>query len=194
MKQGQKVQGKQGRKSLKGTRGNTVGAPPKSFRMPNGKFSIAGLISLNVGSCGLTCRNKLSELVINPAKGTGNPNGTVYQLQSRKQSGGKVGRPEAMFVTKENYDKTKMVLFQDTPVEVKAPKTPRVKKVKKTSADVTPSPAPVIPAPASPAAVVETSSTTPIVETVPVAEVAPVVVTETAPVVSPVETTFPVIA
>ena len=181
MKQGQKVQGKQGRKSLKGTRGNTVGAPPKSFRMPNGKFSIAGLISLNVGSCGLTCRNKLAELVINPAKGTGNPNGTVYQLQSRKQPSGAVGRPEAMFVTKENYDKTKMVLFQDTPVEVKTPKTPRVKKVK-TSIDATP-PAPVIPPSDSPAA--------PVVETVPVAEV---VVTETAPVVSPVETTSPVIA
>ena len=176
MKQGQKVQGKQGRKSLKGTRGNTVGAPPKSFRMPNGKFSIAGLVSLNVGSCELTCRKKLKALTINLAKGKGNPDGTVYQLQSRKQAGGGPGAPEDIFVTKENYDKTKMVLFQDTPSE--PAKTPKVKKTKTDPAaplvDVTPAPVETVPV------------------SVPVAEVAPIA--EATPVAAAVETASTVAA
>jgi len=105
------------RKSMKGVWGHK-GAPPKATRWPKGPFNYERLFAMNVDpsgkdpkkSCALTLRTKVADGLINLPNGETNAFGTVYQLVSKKQPRGKVGRPIDIFVTKENYDAATMPL------------------------------------------------------------------------------------
>jgi hypothetical protein len=120
------------RKSLKGVWGHK-GAPPKDTRWPKGAFTYERLFAMNVDetgkdpkkSCELTLRNKVAAGLINLPDGTTNPNGTIYQLVSKKQPHGKVGRPIDVFAMKDNYDPATMPLKPAKPA--KGTKPVRVK-------------------------------------------------------------------
>lgn len=142
-------QNKSVRKSLKGKYGK-VGAPPKATKFPRGAFTMEALFNMNKNQCELSLRNKVDARL---------EDGSLIQLKSRKQAGGKVGRPKAVFVLKDNFDASK---HEKADVKAKTPKA----KVTKTrtvvtvtaEATVTPTTPPVpeasvIPATSAPAAV-----------------------------------------
>lgn len=155
-KQTRKNRTPRARKSLKGVWGHK-GAPPKPVRWPKGAFTYERLFALNVDttgkdpkkSCELTCRTKVSNSLINLPDGTTRADGTIYQLTSKKQPHGKVGRPIDVFVLKENFDQATMPL--------KPAKGTKPLKVKVT---VTP-PTPTTPAVAQPVPVVNTTPANP---------------------------------
>ena len=105
------------RESLKGQWGHT-GAPPKNIHWPKGMFTFGRLFAMNVDktgrdpkkSCELTLRTKVADGLINLPDGTTNATGTVYQLVSKKQPHGKVGRPIDIFVLKGNFNQATMAL------------------------------------------------------------------------------------
>lgn len=108
------------RKSMKGIWGHK-GAPPKDTRWPKGPFTYERLFAINVDetgkdpkkSCELTLRSKVSKQLINLPNGTTNGDGDIYQLVSRKQPHGKVGRPIDLFCMKSDYDGRTMPLKPD---------------------------------------------------------------------------------
>jgi len=147
------------RRSLRGKWGK-VGAPPKATRFPRGAFTMESLFTLNKNQCQLSLRNKVDAKLAD---------GSLIALKPRKQAGGKVGRPKAVFVLKDNFNKDK---HEKADVKAKTPKTRTV---------VTVSPSPVAP------------TTPPVPEATPVAAtsvVVPVatVVPPTPEVATPVET------
>ncbi len=85
-------------RSLKGKRGTQVGAPPKSFRLPKSSFTMAQAFITNKNQCHLSVRKKVDAMIAA---------GSLIQLIARKQAGGGVGRPKAVFVKLENFDATK---------------------------------------------------------------------------------------
>lgn len=87
-------------RSLKGKRGNQVGAPPKAFRINSTPFTMASAFNTNKNQCHLSVRKKIDALLAA---------GSIIQLASRKQAKGGVGRPMAVFIKAENYDATKHV-------------------------------------------------------------------------------------
>lgn len=123
------------RKSMKGVWGHK-GAPPKETRWPKGAFTYERLFAMNVDatgkdpkkSCELTLRNKVAAGLINLPNGTTNAAGTIYQLVSKKQPHGKVGRPIDVFAMKENFDPATMTLkpakVTTKPVRVKVTAAP----------------------------------------------------------------------
>lgn len=123
------------RKSMKGVWGKK-GAPPKATRWPKGSFTYERLFAMNVDandpkkSCELTLRNKVALRLINLPDGTTNAAGTIYQLVSKKQPHGKVGRPIDVFAMKENFDPATMTL--------KPAKGAKVVRVKVTAAPAQP--------------------------------------------------------
>jgi hypothetical protein len=156
-------------KSQKGEWGH-IGAPPKKTNWPKRPFTMATLFSRNEHQCELSLRNKVD---------AGVKDGTILELQSKKQAHGAVGRPKSVFVLKENYDKSTMTLA-----------TAKVKKTKvaPVSTPVAAAPASVAVAPAAPttAAPAEAASTT----APPPAQSAPAV---SEPVSSPAAETAPAI-
>jgi hypothetical protein len=160
---------KTNRKSQKGTWGK-IGAPPKAVHWPSTPFTIGLLETRNTLQCSLSLRNKVAELLVKGVTLVGKvatgPNGApvadgmVVELESKKQPGGAVGRPKAVFVLAENFDSSKMVLKgtkteDTTPV---APKTRKPRKVKTEAVAASPVPesAPVSAEPAPAPAPVET--------------------------------------
>jgi hypothetical protein len=111
------------RRSLKGKWGK-VGAPPKATRFPRGAFTMESLFTLNKNQCELSLRNKVDAKLAD---------GSLIALKTRKQKGGKVGRPKAVFVLKDNFNKDN---HERADVKPKATKTRTV---------VTVSPTPVAP-------------------------------------------------
>jgi hypothetical protein len=89
------------RRSLKGKWGK-VGAPPKAIKFPRGAFTMESLFNMNGTekgvNCELTIRNKVADRL---------DDGSLIQLKARKQAGGAVGRPKAVFILKENFDASK---------------------------------------------------------------------------------------
>lgn len=121
------------RKSMKGKWGR-VGAPPKSTSFPKGAFTMETLFGRNKNQCELSLRTKVD---------AGLAAGEIIALKTRKQAGGKVGRPKAVFVLKENFNKEK---HERADAKAKTPKTRTVISV---------SPSPVTPtAPPIPTATV----------------------------------------
>lgn len=92
-------------RSLKGKRGNQVGAPPKAFRLNSTPFTMASAFNTNKNQCHLSVRKKIDALLAA---------GSIIQLASRKQAKGGVGRPMAVFIKAENYDATKHTLLNGT--------------------------------------------------------------------------------
>jgi PHD/YefM family antitoxin component YafN of YafNO toxin-antitoxin module len=153
---------KTGRPSLKGQKGS-VGAPAKEIKIPSGPFTMAKLFKLHAAGkyqqCHLTLRNKVEASV---------DSGELIALTPRKQKGGAVGRPAAVYIKADEFDKTKHVKA------VRKAKTP-----KKTQAvavtepivvveTVAPAAAPVV----SESAVVPTPDVTPVAQvSIPVNEV-----------------------
>jgi len=119
------------RRSLKGKWGK-VGAPPKAIKFPRGAFTMESLFNMNGvakgNNCELTIRTKVANRLAD---------GSLIQLKARKQAGGKVGRPKAVFVLKENFDKDK---HEKADVKVKTAKTRNVVTV---TASVAPTAPPV---------------------------------------------------
>ena len=142
-KQTRKNRTPRARKSLKGVWGHK-GAPPKTPRWPKGPFTYERLFGMNVDptgkdpkkSCELTLRNKVAKQLINLPNGTTNAAGDIYQLTSKKQPRGKVGRPIDVFVLKSEFDARTMALKPAKPA--KGTKPVRVKVT---------APAPVAPTP-----------------------------------------------
>jgi len=105
------------RKSMRGVWGHT-GAPPKDIKWPNGIFTYKRLFAVNVDTegknhnkvCALTCRSKVEEKIINQPDGSTNQTGEIYQLMSRKQPYGRVGRPIDLFIKKDQFDPAVMTL------------------------------------------------------------------------------------
>jgi hypothetical protein len=154
------------RKSLKGKWGR-VGAPPKATKFPRGAFTMESLFNMNKNQCELSLRNKVDDKLAD---------GSLIALKTRKQKGGKVGRPKAVFVLKENFDKDKhekadtkaktpkaktrtVVTVSTTPVAPTAPPVPA-------AAAAVPSPSPEVTAPVETAATVEVPVSTPASEPV----------------------------
>jgi hypothetical protein len=164
------------RKSLKGKWGR-VGAPPKATKFPRGAFTMESLFNMNKNQCELSLRNKVDDKLAD---------GSLIALKTRKQKGGKVGRPKAVFVLKENFDKDKhekadakaktpktrtVVTVSATPVAPTTPPVPEATPVAATSAAVVPpaevvAPTPEVTATAEPVATVETPAPTPASEPV----------------------------
>lgn len=140
MKKANKTRKPRARESMKGVWGHK-GAPPKKLRPPKGPFTYERLFKLNVDpngkdpkkSCELTLRNKVANQLINLPDGSTNAAGDIYQLVSKKQPRGKVGRPIDLFCMKSDFDARTMALKP-----AKAAKPARVKVT---------APAPTTPAP-----------------------------------------------
>ena len=157
------------RRSMKGKWGK-VGAPPKATNFPNGAFTMATLFGRNKNQCELSLRNKVDDKLAD---------GSLIALKSRKQAGGKVGRPKAVFVLKANFDASK---HEKADAKVKTPKPTKTRTVVTVTAQVAPT-APPVPegtpvaatsAPVEVAAVIEAPVTSAPVETVPAVVEAPV--------------------
>lgn len=92
--------------SQKGKRNGQVGAPPKPVRFPRGQFTMKTLFGLNsqgrTAQCQLSVRTKVDALIAS---------GDLIRLVSRKQAKHGVGRPESVFVTKDNFNASKMTRF-----------------------------------------------------------------------------------
>ena len=142
------------RRSLKGKWGK-VGAPPKATKFPRGAFTMESLFNMNKNQCELSLRNKVDAHLAD---------GSLIALKARKQAGGKVGRPKAVFVLKDNFDASK---HDKADAKAKTPRTPKTRTV------VTVSPTPV--APTAP----------------PVPQGTPVAATSVATIEPPVETVAP---
>jgi hypothetical protein len=119
-------QNKSNRKSMKGRWGK-VGAPPKATKFPRGAFTMESLFNMNKNQCELSLRNKVDAKLAD---------GSLIALKARKQAGGKVGRPKAAFVLKDNFDASK---HEKADAKVKTPKPAKTRTV------VTVSPTPVSP-------------------------------------------------
>ena len=141
------------RKSLKGM-WHKKGAPPKDTRWPKGPFTFERLFAMNVNttgkdpkkSCKLTLRTKVAKQLINLPNGATNAAGDIYQLVSKKQPHGKVGRPIDLFCMKSDFDGRAMTLKP-----AKADKPTRI-KVTATQVQVVPKPVAVqVLQPATPA-------------------------------------------
>ena len=145
-------QNKSGRKSLKGKWGR-VGAPPKATKFPRGAFTMESLFTLNKNQCELSLRNKVDAKLAD---------GSLIALKARKQAGGKVGRPKAVFVLKDNFNKDK---HERADVKAKTPKTRTVVTVSPTPVAPTAPPVPE----ATPVAASSVATVEPPVETAPVA-------------------------
>ena len=141
-KQTRKNRNPRARKSLKGVWGHK-GAPPKTPRWPKGLFTYERLFGMNVDptgkdpkkSCELTLRNKVARQLINLPDGTTNAAGDIYQLTSKKQPRGKVGRPIDVFVLKSEFDARTMTL--------KPAKAGKPTRIKVTAPQVQVAPTPV---------------------------------------------------
>jgi len=143
-------------KSLKGKWGH-VGAPPKATKFPKTPFTMAVLFGKNKNQCQLSLRNKVDALL---------SAGKLIALKTRKQKGGAVGRPKAVFILKDSFKADKHTKLDAN--KVKAPKvktlkvkTPKVKAIKRTRSVITvtsaaPASAPVVPVAAHPQVVVVT--------------------------------------
>jgi len=140
------------RRSLKGKWGK-VGAPPKATRFPRGAFTMESLFTLNKNQCELSLRNKVDAKLAD---------GSLIALKARKQAGGKVGRPKAVFVLKDNFNKDK---HERADVKAKTPKTRTVVTVSPTPVAPTAPPVPE----ATPVAASSVATVEPPVETAPVA-------------------------
>ncbi len=147
------------RRSLKGKWGK-VGAPPKATKFPRGAFTMESLFNMNKNQCELSLRTKVDGKLAD---------GSLIALKTRKQKGGKVGRPKAVFVLKENFDKDK-----HERADVKA-KTAKTRNVVTVTATVPPT-APPVPE-ATPVAATAPATIEPQAEATPAVEV-----TATAPV------------
>lgn len=112
------------RESMKGVWGHK-GAPPKTPRWPKGPFTYERLFRMNVDptgkdpkkSCELTLRNKVAKQLINQPDGSTNGAGDIYQLPSKKQPRGKVGRPIDVFCMKSDFDGRNMTLKPAKPAK-----------------------------------------------------------------------------
>jgi hypothetical protein len=144
------------KKSLKGKWGH-VGAPPKKTKFPKTPFTMAVLFGRNKNQCELSLRNKVDALL---------SAGELVSLKPRKQAGGAVGRPKAVFVLKEHYNATKHTKA-NAAVKITKTKTVKVKKTKKSTNVV----AVVSPAPA--VAPTDNTHTPPVVTRPPVGTLAP---------------------
>lgn len=126
---------KTGRKSLKGKYGH-VGAPPKPIKFPSTPFTFAALFKMNSKGankqCQLSIRNKVDERIAQKS---------IIQLQSRKQKGGKVGRPKDVFILAEKFNAKKHVKFGAVEQVKTRSKAARVTAVTET---VTPTVSPVL--------------------------------------------------
>ena len=130
------------RKSMKGIWGHK-GAPPKTMKCPKGPFTYERLFAINVDTtgkdrkkcCEVTLRAKVLKQLINLPDGTTNGAGDIYQLVSKKQPRGKVGRPIDLFCMKSDYDGRAMTL--------KPVKQAKAVRVKVTAAQVQVVPKPV---------------------------------------------------
>ena len=143
------------RRSLRGKWGK-VGAPPKSTAFPRGAFTMSSLFTLNKNQCHLSLRNKVDTKLAD---------GSLIALKPRKQAGGKVGRPKAVYVLKENFDaKT----HEKADVKTKTAKTVKAKRTVTVTAASTVAPT----APPVPEASVAPATSEPV--TAPVATPAPV--------------------
>ena len=145
--------------SQRGKKG-TVGAPSKAVKWPTTPFTMSVLYNRNKRTqCELSLRTKVN---------IGLDAGEIFPLTPKKQPKGSVGRPKAVYVLKDYFDKSKMVI-SDPP-----------KKTKQTGIEVvetvTPAAAPIVETPI----VAETPVTAEVVitpETVTVAEIQPPTVT-----------------
>ena len=140
------------RRSLKGKWGK-VGAPPKATRFPRGAFTMESLFNMNKNQCELSLRNKVDDKLAD---------GSLIALKARKQAGGKVGRPKAVFVLKDNYDNAK---HDKADVKPKATKTRTVITVSPTPVAPTAPPVPE----ATPVATSSVATVEPPIETAPAA-------------------------
>ena len=112
------------RESMKGVWGHK-GAPPKTTRWPKGPFTYERLFAMNVDptgkdpkkSCELTLRSKVFKQLINQPDGSTNGAGDIYQLPSKKQPRGKVGRPIDLFCMKSDFDGRNMTLKPAKPAK-----------------------------------------------------------------------------
>jgi hypothetical protein len=162
------------RKSLKGL-WHHKGAPPKSVRWPKGPFDYERLFAMNMDpkgkdqrkSCELTLRTKVAKELINPSptkknpNPVANPNGTLYQLPSKKQPHGKVGRPIDIFCLKADFDRATMALKAGNTaktIRVKAPPVAVATVVPVTTATAA-IPAPTDAQPANPRPLVQVTFT-----------------------------------
>jgi len=148
-------QNKSNRKSMKGRWGK-VGAPPKATKFPRGAFTMESLFNMNQNQCELSLRTKVD---------IGVESGALIALKARKQKGGAVGRPKAIFILKENFDASKHELAppKSTKTKVVKPQTVAVVEVAQ------PTVAPVAPEALAP--VVETIVEAVVNQPVPVNEV-----------------------
>lgn len=94
--------------SLQGKRNGQVGAPPKPLKYPKTSFTIESLFERNDNQCRLSIRTKVKNAI---------EAGEIVQLLSKKQADGAVGRPESVYVLKENFNADKMTKFGHTPKE-----------------------------------------------------------------------------
>ena len=141
------------RGSLKGKKG-TVGAPPKSFTIPKGKFTMKAIFAANADSCELTIRNKVSALLKDGKLAFGKP---------EPQPNGAVGRPQTTF---------KRVYGNKAVAVVKKTRKARTVAVAATVA-VTPTVAPEA-TPVVSAATVEVPTTAPVADVTPLIPALPV--------------------
>jgi hypothetical protein len=154
MKNNKQNKNKSGRKSMKGRWGK-VGAPPKATKFPRGAFTMESLFNMNKNQCELSLRNKVDDKLAD---------GSLIALKARKQAGGKVGRPKAVFVLKDNFNKDK---HERADVKAKTPKTRTVVTVSPTPVAPTAPPVPeATPVAASSVATVEAPVSTPASEPV----------------------------
>jgi len=122
------------RKSQKGTWG-IVGAPPKKTSWLSGPFTMAQLFLRNSkgvnAQCELSLRTKVDARLAD---------GSLVALKTRKQKGGKVGRPKAVFILADKFNAKKHV-------KLDAVVTKKVRTVVSVTSEPTVSPtvAPVIP-------------------------------------------------
>ena len=149
--------------SLRGKWGK-VGAPPKPVKFPVGPFTMARLVAMNVKGkyeqCVLSLRTKLSD---------GLAAGEIICLKPKKQPKGAVGRPAPVYVLKDNYDASTMVVW-----------TPPTKPIRKAKAEVAVSETPMAPAISVPVvevvpATVETVTSEVVPATAPEVTIAPTV-------------------
>jgi hypothetical protein len=127
---------------MKGVWGHK-GAPPKTTRWPKGPFTYERLFAMNVDpnrkdrkkSCELTLRTKVAKQLINQPDGSTNGAGDIYQLPSKKQPHGKVGRPIDVFCLKSDFDGRTMTLKP-----TKTGKPTRIKVATAARVQVTPKP------------------------------------------------------
>ena len=173
MKNNKSNKNNKNRRSLKGKWGK-VGAPPKATRFPRGAFTMESLFNMNKNQCELSLRNKVDDKLAD---------GSFIALKARKQSGGKVGRPKAVFVLKDNFDAAK---HEKADVKAKTPKAKTRTVVTVSTTPVAPT-APPVPE-ATPVPTTAPATVEPPIETAPVAPEVTAPVETVATVEAPVPT------